>query len=382
MTDNSSLGRVGVVGAGTMGAGIAQLAVTGGMDAMLYDPDPKALFGGVDRAVGSIERGVEQGRQTAEASVAAIGRLRPAPRLDDLAGCELVIEAAPEELELKRELFGRLERACGPEAVLASNTSSLSVTAIAEGTERPERVVGMHFFNPPPAMKLVEVVAGARSGEPALAAVEGLAEAMGRTPIRARDSVGFVANRCARPYSLEALRMLAEEVADHEQIDRICRLGGGFRMGPFELIDLIGVDVNLAVASSFYERSGGEPRWRPSELQRAMVVEGRLGRKSGRGFYEYTSGERREPDPEVDAELPLFERAELEAVAGPLAPQVLGRIAAQIANEAAFALADRVASPADIDTAMRLGFNWPAGPLEFAERLGPDRAVALLDELR
>ena len=240
----------------------------------------------------------------------------------------------------------------------------------------------MHFFNPPAAMKLVEVVAGERSGEPALALTTEAAEAMGRTPIRARDSVGFVANRCARPFTLESLRMLGEEVAGHEEIDRICRLGGGFRMGPFELMDLIGVDVNLAVARSFYEQSGGEPRWQPSPIQERIVSEGRLGRKAGRGFYDYSDGEHREPDPPIEGERPLLDPAKLEAVAGPTAPIVLGRIAAQIANEAAFALEERVAAPEDIDTAMKLGFNWPAGPLEFAELLGPARAADTLDALR
>jgi 3-hydroxybutyryl-CoA dehydrogenase len=239
----------------------------------------------------------------------------------------------------------------------------------------------MHFFNPPAAMKLVEVVAGEDSGDDALAMTTEAAERMGRTPIRARDSVGFVANRCARPFNLEALRMLGDEVAGHEEIDRVYRLGGGFRMGPFELMDLIGVDVNLAVARSFYEQSGATPRWRPSPIQERMIEEGRLGRKSGRGFYDYSDEEYRPPDPEVQGERPVLDPDRLEAAAGPLGPVVLPRVAAQIVNEAAFALADRVASPADIDTAMRLGWNWPAGPLQFSELLGPTRAVEILEGL-
>ena len=309
--------RVGVVGAGTMGAGIAQIAVVGGMEALLHDPDPRALHQGIDRVAAGIEKGVERGRWTPEAAVAALGRLGAAPDLESLGDRELIVEAAPEELELKRGLFGRLEAAAGEDAVLATNTSSLSVTAIAEGAAHPGRIVGMHFFNPPPVMKLVEIVAGERSAAPALAKATEAAERMGRTPIQARDSVGFVANRCARPFTLESLRMLGEELATHEQIDRVCRLGGGFRMGPFELMDLIGVDVNYAVARSFFEQSGGEPRWKPSPIQERMVAEGRLGRKAGRGFYDYSGGEHREPDPEVDVERPLLDPAELEAVAGP-----------------------------------------------------------------
>ena len=191
-----------------------------------------------------------------------------------LRDCELVIEAAPEDLDLKRNLFERLASVCGPETVLATNTSSLSVTAIASAVPEPQRIVGMHFFNPPALMQLVEIVAGDESGEPALELATEVARGMGRTPIRARDSVGFVANRCVRPFFLESLRMLAEGVAPHDEIDRIVRLGAGLRMGPFELMDLIGIDVNFAVARSFWEQSFGEPRWRPDPYPRA---DGRLG---------------------------------------------------------------------------------------------------------
>ncbi len=192
-----------------------------------------------------------------------------------------MVEAAPEDLELKRELFAALAEACGPEAILATNTSSLPVTAIAAEVPHPERVVGMHFFNPPALMKLVEVVATADSAPEALEATTEVGTRMGRTPIRAKDSPGFIANRLARPFTLESLRMLAEGVADAETIDRVCRLGGGFRMGPFELIDLIGLDVNLSVARSFYAQGGEPERWRPSAIQEELVGEGRLGRKSG-----------------------------------------------------------------------------------------------------
>ena len=216
-----------------------------------------------------------------------------APRrsLADLAECDLVIEAAPEDLGLKRELFAALAEACGPETILATNTSSLPVTAIAALVPHPERVVGMHFFNPPALMKLVEVVATADSSEEALDATTEVGRRMGRTPIRAKDSPGFIANRLARPFTLESLRMLADGVADAETIDRVCRIGGGFRMGPFELIDLIGLDVNLSVARSFYAQGGEPERWRPSAIQEQLVAEGRLGRKSGAGFYAYGEGE-------------------------------------------------------------------------------------------
>jgi 3-hydroxybutyryl-CoA dehydrogenase len=283
-----------------------------------------------------------------------------------------------------------MRRAAGPaprgasstsETILASNTSSLPVTAIGAEVPQPERVVGMHFFNPPALMKLVEVIATERSSEAALSATTEVGHRMGRTPIRAKDSPGFIANRLARPFSLESLRMLAEGVADAPTIDRICRLGGGFRMGPFELIDLIGLDVNLSVARSFYSQGGEPERWRPSQIQERMVGEGLLGRKGGRGFYEYTDGPHREDDPDLGIEAPTLDPAELARI-DPAAEAVLTRLFAQIANEAAFALEEEVGSPADMDTAMRLGFNWPRGPLELTELIGADRAVGLLEELR
>jgi 3-hydroxybutyryl-CoA dehydrogenase len=375
--------RIGVAGAGTMGAGIAQAAVLGGIEVVIQDPDAAALEQGVARLREGLAKGAERGRWSEEDADRALERLNSGGTgVESLAGCDLVIEAAPEDLELKRTLFAELAEACGPETVLATNTSSLSVTALAAPTPGSERVVGMHFFNPPVLMELVEVVAGDDSSDAALEAATRVAERMDKTPIRARDSVGFVANRCLRPFTLEALRMLGEGIGSHEEIDRVYRLGGGFRMGPFELMDLIGVDVNFAVARSFHEQSYGEPRWRPHPIQARMVAAGRLGRKSGRGFYSYEAERHRDPDPDVEAERPLFDDDELERVAGPLGPPILGRLGAQIANEACFALGERVASADDINAAMRLGFNWPLGPLEWGERLGFSRAVGTLEELR
>ena len=293
-----------------------------------------------------------------------------------------MIEAAPEDLELKRRLFAELAEACGPETILATNTSSLPVTAIAAETPGPERVVGMHFFNPPALMKLVEVVATADSSEEALAATTEVGRRMGRTPIRAKDSPGFIANRLARPFSLESLRMLSEGVADAPTIDRAVRLGGGFRMGPFELIDLIGLDVNLSVARSFYAQGGEPERWRPSEIQERMVAEGLQGRKNGRGFYSYEGeGPHREADPDLGIAAPTLDPGELARI-DPAAVEIVPRLVAQIANEMTFALEEQVGSPQDMDTAMKLGFNWPLGPVEFTELIGVDRAVELLERLQ
>ena len=204
-----SVRSVGVVGAGTMGAGIAQVAALGGYETFLYEIDQKALDRGLERLRTGMRRGIERGRWTESAAEDALERLRGDTLIELLRDCELVIEAAPEDLELKRNLFDRLATVCGDEAVLATNTSSLSVTAIASPVSRPERIVGMHFFNPPALMQLVEIVAGDESGEPALQLATQVAEGMGRTPISARDSVGFVANRCVRPFFLESLRMLS-----------------------------------------------------------------------------------------------------------------------------------------------------------------------------
>ena len=384
---------VGVVGAGTMGAGIAQIAALGGYETRLHDPVPEALETGIERLGEALDKGAAKGRWSEDDAAAARERVAPAPTLADLSGCDLVVEAAPEDLELKRELFATLAEACGPEAILASNTSSLPVTAIAAEVPHRERVVGMHFFNPPALMKLVEVVATAESSPAALAAAGEVGERMGRTPIQAKDSPGFIANRLARPFSLESLRMLAQGVADAPTIDRVVRLAGGFRMGPFELIDLIGLDVNLSVVRSFYAQGGEPERWRPSPIQEKLVAEGRLGRKSGQGYYDYADppnphsavpshqiARERNSGTEGEAGFTL-DRDELAAI-DPTAPAILPRLVAQIANEAAFALEEEVGSPEDMDTAMRLGFNWPLGPIEMTEAIGAPLAVEILGRLR
>jgi 3-hydroxybutyryl-CoA dehydrogenase len=364
-----------------MGAGIAQIAALGGYETRLHDPVTAALQTGIERLRGALSKGVEKGRWSATEAEEAGARSGAAASLGDLAECDLVIEAAPEDLELKQELFAALADACGPETILASNTSSLPVTAIAAKVPNPERVVGMHFFNPPALMKLVEVVATARSSEAALGATTEVGRRMGRTPIRAKDSPGFIANRLARPFSLESLRMLAEGVADAPTIDRVVRLGGGFRMGPFELIDLIGLDVNLSVARSFYSQGGEPERWRPSAIQEQMVGEGKLGRKSGVGFYSYADGPHRDEDPPFRFDTPTLAAEDLSRI-HPAGPAILPRLIAQIANEAAFALDEEVGSAEDMDTAMRLGFNWPRGPLELTDLIGAERAAVLLEELR
>jgi 3-hydroxybutyryl-CoA dehydrogenase len=376
-----SVSRVGVIGAGTMGRGIAQIAALGGYETVIYDVAPDVVEIGASRLREALYKGVERERWSIDEALAAGSRVETTIELTGLAGCDLVVEAAPEKLELKRQIFAGLAAAVGPEPVFATNTSSLRVSEIAEGVPQPERLVGMHFFNPPPLMKLVEVVAAERSSEAALTATTEVAERMGRTPIRAKDSPGFVATRLARPFTLESLRILGDGVADAATIDRIVRLGGGFRMGPFELLDLIGLDVNLEIARSFFAQGGEPERWRPNPIQEQLVSEGRLGRKSGRGYHDYGEKAERDPDPDLGIEAPTLDPAQLAQI-DPAAEEVLTRLFAQIANEAAFALEEEIASPADMDTAMRLGFNWPQGPLGFAKLIGPDRAAEVLEQLR
>jgi 3-hydroxybutyryl-CoA dehydrogenase len=375
-----SVAAIGIVGAGTMGAGIATMSCLGGYPTGIHDPDSDVLGRARQTLSESLAKGAGKGWSEEDAERAS-GRLRTVEGIGDLAGCDLIIEAAPERLGLKQGLFAELAEACGQEAILATNTSSLRVADIAARTPGPERVVGMHFFNPPTRMKLVEVVATAASSAEALDATTEVVERMGRTPIRAKDSPGFIANRLARPFSLESLRMLADGVGDAETIDRVCRLGGGFRMGPFELIDLIGLDVNLTVARSFYEQGGRPARWRPSPIQAEMVEAGRLGRKSGEGFYSYREGRHREDDPDLGLTAPTLDPDDLARI-DPAATEILLRLVAQIANEAAFATEEEVGTPADMDTAMRLGFNWPLGPIEFTELIGARRAVDLLERLQ
>ncbi len=376
-----TVSRVGVLGAGTMGRGIAQLAALGGYETVLYDIAPTLAEAGAEALRAALDKGAERGRWGVDEATAAAARVETSAEQAGLAGCGLIVEAAPEKLELKREILTELAAAVGPDVVFASNTSSLRVTAIAEGVPQPERVVGMHFFNPPALMKLVEVVAAGRSSAQALATATEVAGRMGRTPIRAKDSPGFVANRLARPFTLESLRMLGDGLAEAATIDRAVRLGGGFRMGPFELLDLIGLDVNLEIARSFFAQGGKPERWRPSPIQEELVAAGRFGRKSGHGYYEYGEGHERESDPDLEIEAPTLDPEQLAKI-DPAAEEILTRLFAQIANEAAFAREEEIASEADMETAMKLGFNWPLGPPAIAELIGPPRAVETLERLR
>jgi 3-hydroxybutyryl-CoA dehydrogenase len=357
-----------------MGSGIAQIVAEAGIEAVVHDPIEGAYRRAHERIAGFLARKVEKGQLDAAAAAAALDRLNPAASVEELAAVDLVVEAIPEELELKRDAFRRLDAAAEPETVLATNTSSLSVARIASATGHPERVVGMHFFNPVPLMALVEVVPGPRTAPDVAEAAVSAARRLGKTPVVAADTPGFIVNRVARPFYLEAMRMAADGAAGIEAIDAAAR-GMGFRMGPFELVDTIGADVNLAVSLSVYEAFGRDPRYEPQEMQEVLVSAGRLGRKTSGGFYDYApDGSRGNPW----SGLPTGSAA---PGAGLSDAQIAERLLATIVNEAASAVADGVAAPESIDVAMRLGANYPSGPLEWGERVGLATAVRTLDAL-
>jgi 3-hydroxybutyryl-CoA dehydrogenase len=343
----------GVVGAGTMGAGIAQVALEAGWEVVLHDVDGDAI----ERATARIHDGLARRASKLDLDADSIdawvdGRiagLRHAHTLDGLASeANLIVEAALEDLDLKRTIFRALDAAAAPDVILATNTSALSITAIADATGRPERVVGLHFFNPVPLMALVEVVPGERTAAATVDAAEAAVREWGKTPVRSADRPGFIVNRVNRPFTIEALRVLEEGAASVVTIDEAMR-GAGFPMGPFELMDLAGLDVNLAAAQSVWEGLGQPERLRPSRIQERLVASERLGRKTGRGFYTYEDGRRGEVDPEFGATPPRSAGTE----------RIQARIEAAIAQEASFAAEEGVASTEDIVTALRLGVGHP-----------------------
>jgi 3-hydroxybutyryl-CoA dehydrogenase len=319
----SPTATVGVVGAGTMGGGIAEVAARAGHRVLVTDAVPGAADAAITTARDRLAKSAAKGRLTAEAAQAAAERLAAVASVDNLGSCALVVEAVVENIDVKRALLADLEVTCGETTILATNTSSFSVTAIAAGMRRPERVAGMHFFNPAPVLPLVEIVAGERTDKRVLDTLADTARAWEKTPVRCASTPGFIVNRVARPFYGEAFRLLEAEVADPATIDALFREAGGFRMGPFELTDLIGQDVNAAVSRSLWEAFDRDPRFEPSSLQVSLVEQGRLGRKAGRGIYD---GDQR-PKPSTAAPAPRPERLVANG-AGDLLEGLIGRLAA------------------------------------------------------
>ena len=281
-----AIGTVGIVGAGTMGHGIAQVAVAAGYRVVLADTAAAALERGVAQVGRGLGRLVEKGKLAAAERDAALARLRPAASLADLAAVDLAVEAVVERLEVKQRVLGELDAVCPPHAILATNTSSISITRLAAATARPERVIGMHFMNPVPLMQLVEVIRGLATSQETYDAVEAAARRMGKTPVEVHDAPGFVSNRVLMPMINEAIFCLHEGVGKPEAIDAVMKLGMNHPLGPLALADLIGLDVCLDILRVL-QQGFGDPKYRPCPLLVKMVDAGRLGRKSGRGFYEY-----------------------------------------------------------------------------------------------
>ncbi|MFB7395582.1 3-hydroxyacyl-CoA dehydrogenase [Streptomyces sp. NPDC056191] len=466
---------VAVVGTGTMGQGIAQVALVAGHPVRLYDSAPGRAEEAVAALTARLDRLVEKGRLDATAREAAVGRLSAARDLGELGDAALVVEAIVELLPVKQQLFADLEKVVGDDTVLATNTSSLSVTAIAGGLRLPGRFVGLHFFNPAPLLPLVEVVSGFATAPDVATRAYETVKGWGKTPVRCADTPGFIVNRVARPFYAEALRVFEEGAADPATIDAALRECGGFRMGPFELTDLIGQDVNEAVTRSVWESFHQDPKFTPSLAQRRLVESGRLGRKTGQGWFSYAEGaERPEPHTAAPEEAPkkiavlgdlgpaqpligLFEEAGIAvrrkgghgyiqlpgggrlllvdgetsfeygtdeivyfdlaldyaratrivlstregtsdetlaeavglfqalgkqvSVIGDVPGMIVGRTVAMLADLAADAVDRGVATAEDVDTAMRLGVNYPAGPLEWAGNVGHARVRDLLDAM-
>ncbi len=355
---------IGIAGAGAMGSGIAQVAAQSGDLVVLYDLGKDALEKAEKQIRASLEARVEKQKMTRLEADEVVGRIRLVTDLREMAAADWVIEAVVEKLEVKRGLLTEIEALSGGRAVLASNTSSLSIAEIASALNRPERLIGFHFFNPATAMPLVEVVASLRSDSECVEEGLALAKRWGKVPVLTKDTPGFIVNRLARSFYSEALKMLEEGFASEAEIDSAMR-GRGFKMGPFELMDLIGHDVNYAVSVAVWEQFYCDPRFRPSLIQKRMVQSGLLGRKSGRGFYEYPRAQ-----------------AESTSVYDPLhASRISDRILVMLINEAADALFRGVASAADLDLAMTLGVNYPKGLLEWGEEMGLESVLKQLEAL-
>ena len=360
---------VGIVGAGTMGAGIAQVCLQAGHDVLLNDVDHAAIERGRGRVADGLQRLVDKGNLPADGRDRMLAALQDSHTLEHVAEeSDVVIEAAHEDHGLKETIFRALGASARAGALLATNTSALSITDIGDASGRPDQVVGLHFFNPAPLMPLVEVVAGDRSSRAAVRRAVDFANGLGKRPVVCRDSPGFIVNRVNRPFTLEALRMLEAGEAGVEQVDQALK-AVGYPMGPFEFMDLVGIDVNLAAATAVWRGFDEAARFEPSSIQREMADSGRLGRKAGEGFYRYEDGR-----PAGNA-LPPTGKGTLSD------DDIVRRIELAIINEAYLAAGESVADPRDIDQAMKLGSNHPYGPFERAGQLGLRAVVEGLREL-
>ncbi|SHI94287.1 3-hydroxybutyryl-CoA dehydrogenase [Hymenobacter daecheongensis DSM 21074] len=356
---------IGIIGSGAMGAGIAQVVATASHTVRLLDQNAEALQRAGAGIQGSLTKLAEKGKLTAEAAAAIFGRLHLTQDVADFGDCELVLEAIVEDLAVKQQLFREVEMLVSDTCVLASNTSSLSIASIAAACRKPERFIGIHFFNPAPIMQLVEIIPAVQTRTGLAEEVRDLVQSWGKLPVLTKDTPGFIVNRVARPFYGEAIRILEEGIADMATIDWALTELGGFRMGPFALMDFIGHDVNYRVTESVFASFFYDPRFKPSFTQKRLFEAGYYGRKSGRGFYSYAP-DAIQPEPNRDEQLGRL---------------ILNRVLAMLINEAVDALALNVASREDLELAMTKGVNYPKGLLAWADELGPENVLRTLDAL-
>ena len=357
--------KVGIIGAGTMGSGIAQVAASADCQVSLFDTKPEALAKSQQKLAKIMNRLIEKGRLTPIAANTIQANIKYVDTLEAMAESELIIEAIVEDPTIKKAVFSTLESLVSRECIIASNTSSLSIASLAATCQHPERFIGIHFFNPAPLMKLVEIIPAVQTSNTVKNKARSIIIDWGKLTVLAKDTPGFIVNRVARPFYGEALRIYDEGIADIATIDWAMKTIGGFRMGPFELMDFIGNDINYTVTETVFKTFYYDPRYRPSFTQKRMAEAGYLGKKSGRGYYDYREGAEK-PKPTEDL---IIGQA------------IVDRIVAMLVNEAADALHYSVASKVDIDTAMTKGVNYPKGLLEWADEWGICTCVERLDAL-
>lgn len=357
--------KVGIIGAGAMGSGIAQVAATAGHSVVLFDTNAEALSLSKSKLASVMDRLVEKGRLTSEEAQEIQNRISYADHMEALSESGIIIEAIIENLDVKKGVFSSIESLVSKDCILASNTSSLSITSIASACERSERVLGIHFFNPAPLMPLVEIIPAIQTADEITDEARNIIDSWKKITVLAKDTPGFIVNRVARPFYGEAIRILEEGIADVATIDWAMKEIGGFRMGPFELTDYIGHDVNYVVTETVFKAFFFDPRYKPSFTQKRLVEAGRLGRKSGQGFYDYSQGAVY-PKPNTDKAL---------------GTEIVNRITAMLINEAIDALFLNIASAKDIDLAMTKGVNYPKGLLAWADEKGLDVVLTQLEEL-
>jgi 3-hydroxybutyryl-CoA dehydrogenase len=357
--------KIGIIGSGAMGSGIAQVAAQAGHTVCIYDTREAALEQSRHKLEAIFVRLVDKGKFTREAADTILGRIIYEDNLRDFEHCGLIIEAIVEKLDAKRSVFRTLEEVVAPDAILATNTSSLSIAAISSGLKHPERLIGIHFFNPAPLMPLVEIIPSLQTDDAVTEKAEALIKSWKKVTVLAKDTPGFIVNRVARPFYSEAIKLYEEGVADVPTIDWAMKEIGGFRMGPFELMDLIGHDVNYVVTETVWTQFYYDPRFRPSITQKRLLEAGLLGRKSGRGFYDHRKSASK-PEPKKDAVL---------------GQQIVDRILALLMNEAYDAVFMQIGTPHAIDLAMTKGVKYPKGLIAWAEEIGPDVVLKRLEEL-